>query len=71
MLQDITKQKDGVKMEKEIRFNDVELMFISDALDSIWMTDNVQDPANSNKAEKIRIQRKISKLLDHPMTEFV
>ena len=44
-------------MTKEIRFNDVELMFISDALDSIWMTDNVQDPANSNKAEKIRIQR--------------
>ena len=39
-------------MTKEIRFNDVELMFISDALDSIWMTDNIQDPANSNKAEK-------------------
>ena len=55
----------------EVRFNDVELLFISDALDSILMTDNIRDPANSNKAVKVRIQRKISKLLDHPMTEFV
>ena len=49
----------------------MELLFISDALDSILMTDNIRDPANSNKAVKVRIQRKISKLLDHPMTEFV
>ena len=60
----------GINMD-EIRFNDVELLFISDVLDSVWMEHNVRDPANSNRAEKVRIQRKISKLLDHPKTEFV
>ena len=55
----------------EVRFNDVELNFISDALESLWMTENPRDPANSQRAERIRIQRKISKLLDHPKTEFV
>jgi len=55
----------------EVRFNDVELNFISDALESLWMPENPRDPANSQRAERIRIQRKISKLLDHPKTEFV
>jgi hypothetical protein len=55
----------------EVRFNDVELNFISDALESLWMPENPLDPANSQRAERIRIQRKISKLLDHPKTEFV
>ena len=60
----------GINMD-EIRFNDVELMLISEALDSIWCSDNVLDPANSQKSDQVRIQRKVSKLLDHPMTEFV
>lgn len=60
----------GINMD-EVRFNDMELNFISEALESLWMPENPRDPANSNRAERIRIQRKISKLLDHPMTEFV
>ena len=71
MLQDITKQKDGVKMEKEIRFNDVELFLIREAMQGLNCSDNILSPANSQRADQIRIQRKISKLLDHPMTEFL
>tara|TARA_B110000902_G_scaffold244555_1_gene297879 strand:- start:162 stop:335 length:174 start_codon:yes stop_codon:yes gene_type:complete len=55
----------------EIRFNDVELMLISEAVDSLICSDNVLDPANSQKSDQLRIQRKVSKLLDHPKTEFV
>ena len=60
----------GINMD-EIRFNDVELMLISEAVDSLICSDNVLDPANSQKSDQLRIQRKVSKLLDHPKTEFV
>ena len=61
-------------MDDDVRFNDVQLMLIREALESLWLPENPRDPAGysvMSKAERIRILRKISKLLDHPKTEFV
>jgi len=61
-------------MTKEIRFNDVQLMLIREALESLWLPESTRDPAGysvMSKAERIRILRKIEKLLEHPDTEFV
>ncbi len=58
-------------MTKEIRFNDVELLLIRTALRGLSCSDRLLDPANSQKADQIRAERKIEKLLEHPDTEFV
>ena len=58
-------------MEKEIRFNDVELLLIRDAMEGVICFDNMLSPAHSQRSDQIRIERKIEKLLNHPMTEFV
>ena len=58
-------------MTKEIKFNDVELLLIRTALEGLSCSDRLLDPANSQKSDQIRAERKIEKLLEHPDTEFV
>jgi|TARA_R110002020_G_scaffold455406_2_gene671520 hypothetical protein len=55
----------------EVRFNDEELLLIRDAVDGLWCSDDIRDPSDSERANQLRVHRKISKLLDHPKTEFV
>lgn len=55
----------------EVRFNDEELLLIRDAVDGLWCSDDIRDPSDSERANQLRVHRKISKLLDHQKTEFV
>ena len=55
----------------EIRFNDEELLLIRDAVDGLWCSDDILNPSDSERANQVRVFRKIEKLLEHPMTEFV
>tara|TARA_R100001377_G_C3193743_1_gene111672 strand:- start:1269 stop:1442 length:174 start_codon:yes stop_codon:yes gene_type:complete len=55
----------------EVRFNDEELLLIRDAVDGLWCSDDILDPSDSERANQVRVFRKIEKLLEHPMTEFV